>query len=152
MTLRVAVRFATERRGRVQVSALEATLDQMIESNTAYSKSFRPVNEKRAFEERAQLRARLDKAYDRLKFKRQEERSIFGDVQQAEARLQQLADEEAGLATAVRELEQRRDEAASTVQVCSATLLACTTVAVSPLCACCISCKIETTHIACLYG
>jgi uncharacterized protein YhaN len=100
----------------LQVLALERTLDQMIESNTAFNKSFKPVNEKRAFEERAKLRERLDRVYDNLKFKRAGERALAGDVAQAEARQAQLAVEEAGLAAVVRELEARREEAAAAVQ------------------------------------
>jgi coiled-coil domain-containing protein 39 len=99
------------------VAALERTLDQMIESNTCYNKSFKPVNEKRAFEERVKLREKLDKAYDRLKFKRQEERGIVGDVLQAEGRQKQLAEEEMGLLHAVQQLEQRREEASTSIQV-----------------------------------
>ena len=108
----------------VQVLALERTLDQMIEANTAYSKSFRPVNEKRAFEERAALRERLDKVYDRLKFKRGEERALAGDAAAAESRQAQLAQEEAALATGVQQLERRCDEAATAIQVHAAGLLA----------------------------
>lgn len=96
---------------------MERTLDQMIESNTLYNKSFKPVNEKLAFEERAKLRQKLDKAYDRLKFKRQEERSIVGDVLQAQARQKLLADEESGLVHAMGQLQQRREEANASIQV-----------------------------------
>jgi uncharacterized protein YhaN len=89
----------------------------MVESNTAYHKSFKPVNEKRAFEERAKLRQKLDQAYDRLKFKRQDEHALLGDTMQAEARCAQLQEEEAGISSSVQQLAQRRDEAADAIQV-----------------------------------
>ena len=37
----------------------------MAASNQAYNRSYKPVNEKRAFAERSKLRERLDKVYDR---------------------------------------------------------------------------------------
>ena len=89
----------------------------MVKSNTAYSRSYKPVNEKRAFAERAKLRERLDKVYDRLKFKRQEERGMAGDVAVAEARVRQLEDEEVNLRRIVDEVERRRDEIQAAVQV-----------------------------------
>lgn len=100
------------------MATLEQTLEQMIESNMAYSRSYKPVNEKRAFAERAKLREQLDKVYDRLKFKRQEERGVMGDVAQAEARVAQLQEEEADLRHMVDEVERRQAEAQAAVQVC----------------------------------
>lgn len=100
-----------------QVNTLEQTLEQMVASNTAYNRSYKPVNEKRAFAERAKLREQLDKVYDRLKFKRQEERGMAGDVAQAEARVRQLQEEEADLRRIVDEVERHRVEAQAAVQV-----------------------------------
>jgi uncharacterized protein YhaN len=91
----------------------------MVESNTAYHKSFKPVKEHSAFQERAKLREKLDQAYDRLKFKRQDEHGIVGDAMQAEARCAQLQEEEVGISSAVQQLVQRRDEAADAIQVSS---------------------------------
>lgn len=99
------------------MATLEQTLEQMVESNMAYSRSHKPVNEKRAFAERAKLREELDRVYDRLKFKRQEERGVAGDVAQAEARVRQLQEEEADLTRMVGEVERRRAEAQAAVQV-----------------------------------
>lgn len=101
----------------VQAGALERTLQEMVGANQGLSKSFKPVSERVAFDERAKLRAQLDKTYDRLKFKRGEERAIAGDIQQADGRLTMLADEKASLQNAVQALEQRRDEANAAVQV-----------------------------------
>eukprot|EP00892_Ulva_mutabilis_P002355 jgi/Ulvmu1/1211/UM109_0009.1 len=100
-----------------EVATLERTLEQMIESNTAFNRSYKPVNEKRAFAERVKLREQLDKVYDRLKFKRQEERGLLGDVAQAEARVAQLREEEADLRRVVEEVERRQAEAQAAVQV-----------------------------------
>lgn len=101
----------------LQVATLERTLEQMAASNQAYNKSFKPVNEKRAFAERSKLRERLDKVYDRLKFKRQEERNLMGDVWQAELRIQQLQHEQDTLQQVVQELGRHKEEALQSVQV-----------------------------------
>jgi DNA integrity scanning protein DisA with diadenylate cyclase activity len=100
-----------------QVATLERTLEQMAASNQAYNKSYKPVNEKRAFAERSKLRERLDKLYDRLKFKRQEERNLMGDVWQAEQRVQQLQHEHDALLQVVQELGRHKGEALAAVQV-----------------------------------
>jgi len=99
------------------VTALEKTLEQMVGSNVGFSKSFKAVNEKRAFDERAALREKLDRAYDRLKFKRNEERAVARDIEQASSRLGLMADEKGKLAQALAELERRRTEAQTAVQV-----------------------------------
>jgi vacuolar-type H+-ATPase subunit I/STV1 len=101
----------------VQVATLERTLDQMIQSNAAMSKAHKPVNEKRAFAERSALRQRLDKVYDRLKFKRADERNVAGDVQQAEGRLVQLEEERDSLLRVRAEIERLRNEAQAALQV-----------------------------------
>jgi coiled-coil domain-containing protein 39 len=121
MPSKVAMLLRVEgpRRGQrtVQVTTLERTLEQMVASNTAYNRSHKPVNEKRAFAERAKLRERLDKVYDRLKFKRQEERNLGGDVLQAQLRVQQLQHEQDALAHVVQELNRHKIEAQAAVDV-----------------------------------
>lgn len=89
----------------------------MAASNQAYNRSYKPVNEKRAFAERSKLRERLDKVYDRLKFKRQEERNLMGDVWQAELRVQQLQHEQDTLLQVVQELGRHKEEALAAVHV-----------------------------------
>lgn len=89
----------------------------MAASNQAYNRSYKPVNEKRAFAERSKLRERLDKVYDRLKFKRQEERNLMGDVWQAELRVQQLQHEQDTLRQVVQELGRHKEEALAAVHV-----------------------------------
>ena len=76
------------------MAALEATLNQLVAANGGYGSSFRKVDSKTAFKERAALREKLDKAYDKLKFRRGEEGSLVADLQQAEARLTNLAGEQ----------------------------------------------------------
>lgn len=124
----------------VQAGALERTLQEMVGANQGLSKSFKPVSERVAFDERAKLRAQLDKTYDRLKFKRGEERAIAGDIQHADGRLTMLADEQASLQNAVQALEQRRDEASAAVQVRplrARALLLCRSMCVCDVCAHC---------------
>ena len=102
----------------LQVTALEKTLEQMIGSNMGFTKSFKPVNEKQAFEDRTLLREKLDRVYDRLKFKRNEERAIARDVEQASSRLELMAQEESKLSRAIEALDRRRIEAHNAVLVC----------------------------------
>lgn len=56
-------------------------------------------------------RDKLDKVYDKLKFKRQEEAVLVADLQQIDGRLNNLASEQRGLATVVDELMRRKMEA-----------------------------------------
>ena len=70
------------RKAEREVAALEVTLAQMFGANHNYGASFKKVDNGTAFSERAALREKLDRAYDRLKFRRQEEAVLVGDVQQ----------------------------------------------------------------------
>ena len=56
-------------------------------------------------------RDKLDKTYDKLKFKRQEEAALVMDLQQVEARLGNLELEHRGVAATVEEMARRRVEA-----------------------------------------
>ena len=56
-------------------------------------------------------RDKLDKTYDKLKFKRQEEAALVMDLQQVEARLGNLELEHRGVAATVEEMARRRAEA-----------------------------------------
>ena len=54
----------------------------------------------------------MDKVYDKLKFKRQEEAALVMDLQQVEARLANLTAEHRSVAATVDELSRRRADAA----------------------------------------
>ena len=92
--LPTTARALPPRQAEQEVAALEATLNQLVAANGGYGSSFRKVDSKTAFKERAALREKLDKAYDKLKFRRGEEGSLVADLQQAEARLTNLAGEQ----------------------------------------------------------
>lgn len=69
------------RKAEKEVRALERSLEKLGTKNVDYAKSFKRVDDKRAYEERTSLRQKLDRAYDKLKFKRNEEKNIAGDVE-----------------------------------------------------------------------
>jgi uncharacterized membrane protein len=64
-----------------EVRALEKSLEKLGLKNTEYARSFKKVDNKQGYEERAALRQKLDRAYDRLKFKRNEEKNVAGDIE-----------------------------------------------------------------------
>ncbi|KAG2422661.1 hypothetical protein HXX76_015898 [Chlamydomonas incerta] len=94
-----------------EVAALEATLAQLMAVNTNFAASYKKVGSKEAFEERAALRDKLDKAYDKLKARRADEAAIAGDIQVSESRLANLAQEQRGLQALVDDMTRRRAEA-----------------------------------------
>lgn len=93
------------------MAALEATLGQLMQANGAYGNTFKKVDTRTSFAERAALRERLDKAYDRLKFKRQEEAVTAAECGQINGRLANLSAEQQGLANLVDDLGRRKTEA-----------------------------------------
>eukprot|EP00798_Chlamydomonas_sp_ICE-L_P017613 gene17613-23946_t len=99
------------RKAEKEVAALEATLVQMMGANHKYGGTFKKVDDRTSFTERAVLREKLDRAYDKLKFRRQEEAAIIGDLQQAEARLAGLSGEHRNLQATMNELLRRKAEA-----------------------------------------
>lgn len=58
------------KRSEKEVRALERTLAHLNGTNSGLRSSFRRVDEKEAEAERLELRQRLDRAYDKLKFRR----------------------------------------------------------------------------------
>ncbi len=82
------------RKAEREVTALEATMMQLLVANGNYGSSFKKVDSQASINERAALRDKLDKTYDKLKFKRQEEASLVMDLQQVESRLLNLSAEQ----------------------------------------------------------
>eukprot|EP00951_Prasinocladus_malaysianus_P015350 scaffold117611_cov27-Prasinocladus_malaysianus.AAC.1 len=64
-----------------EVRALEKSLEKLGLKNIDYAKSFKRVDDKEGYEERTKLREKLDRVYDKLKFKRNEEKNIAGDIE-----------------------------------------------------------------------
>ncbi|CAD7704050.1 unnamed protein product, partial [Ostreobium quekettii] len=81
------------RKGEKEVQALQQTLEKLLDANNQLGASFRRVPNEASLKERMDLRERLDRAYDKLKFKRTEEMNIAADIQQAEIRLRALRKE-----------------------------------------------------------
>lgn len=101
------------RQAEKEVAALETTLSQLLGCNSQYGQSFKKVDNKTAFQERAALREKLDCAYDKLKYKRGEESALMGDVSVAEQRLNNLLAEQRSLAGQVEELARKKAEVES---------------------------------------
>ncbi|GMH34075.1 hypothetical protein BSKO_01909 [Bryopsis sp. KO-2023] len=99
-----------------EVRALETTLAKLIDVNVEYGNSMRKVSGETSVTQRLELRDKLDRAYDKLKFKRAEEMNIEADIHQAEARLRNLVKEGQGHQTAVTELSKREAEAERQLQ------------------------------------
>jgi len=99
------------RKAEKEVAALEATLLQCVGSNGQYASSFVKVDSNSAFKERAVLRERLDRVYDKLKFKRQEEAVLAADCAQLSSRLASLNAGQRGLTAVTEDLARRKDEA-----------------------------------------
>mmetsp|Transcript_20436 Transcript_20436/g.66353 ORF Transcript_20436/g.66353 Transcript_20436/m.66353 type:complete len:909 (-) Transcript_20436:163-2889(-) len=95
------------RKAEKEVHALEGTLYKLTEKNALFRGSYRRVEDSEALSERRALREQLDRTYDKMKAKRNEERSLQQDVEQHDARLANLQREEGTLAKAVQELGDR---------------------------------------------
>lgn len=93
-----------------EVRALEGTLARLNDTNSALRGSYRAVNDKSAEQEKLDLRAKLDKAYDRLKFRRNSERAVREDIQQADGRISNMYREEQSLNDQIRELGMKKQE------------------------------------------
>lgn len=91
-----------------QVHALENTLAKLVNVNVSYGKSMKKVSSEDSVAQRMDLRSKLDRAYDKLKFKRAEEMNIAADIQQAEAKLKNMMKEGQGAQTSVEELRRRK--------------------------------------------
>ena len=76
-----------------EVGALEATLNKLLDKNKAYRTSFRRVDQNQMMHMTSTLRNKLDKAYDKMKLKRIEERSLQEDLDQSEHRLSDMSAE-----------------------------------------------------------
>mmetsp|Transcript_5711 Transcript_5711/g.6544 ORF Transcript_5711/g.6544 Transcript_5711/m.6544 type:complete len:927 (+) Transcript_5711:140-2920(+) len=104
------------RKAEKEVRALEKTLGKLGDKNSMYRNSFKPVGDNDKLQQRAQLRERLDRAYDRMKFKRNEERSLQHDLEHIELRLSTVTQEESTLGNSVEELKKRKSKADSDYQ------------------------------------
>mmetsp|Transcript_5128 Transcript_5128/g.9691 ORF Transcript_5128/g.9691 Transcript_5128/m.9691 type:complete len:950 (+) Transcript_5128:130-2979(+) len=96
------------RKAEKEVRALEATLSKLNNKNTLYRTSLKPVADQKRLQERGQLREKLDRAYDRMKFKRNEERALQHDLDQIGSRLDNLMGEEGTLTGILEELNNRQ--------------------------------------------
>ena len=92
------------RQAEKEVKALEATLDKLVGTNRAFRSSFRPATDREALSEQAALREKLDRSYDRLKFKRSEERQLAQDLEAAGARLSAAHRQQAELSASLESL------------------------------------------------
>lgn len=104
------------RRAEKEVQALETTLLQLVSANGNFTQTFKKVDSKSSVEERAALRDKLDRAYDKLKFKRSEESVVSSDLQQLEARLGSMSVEHRSATSASEDYARRRTEALRAVK------------------------------------
>ncbi|GAX79427.1 hypothetical protein CEUSTIGMA_g6868.t1 [Chlamydomonas eustigma] len=104
------------RKAEQEVTALETTMLQLVAANGNYGATFKKVDSLASVAERAALREKLDKSYDKLKFKRQEEASLVMDLQQVEARLVNLSAEHRGVTSSLDDMSRRRNEAMRQVE------------------------------------
>jgi hypothetical protein len=79
------------RKAEKEVRALESTLGKLNEKNNVYRTSLRRADDGDMLKERGTLREKLDHAYDKMKFKRGEERALQQDLERHDARLGTLA-------------------------------------------------------------
>ena len=93
------------RKAEKEVRALESTLGKLNEKNNVYRTSLRRADDGDMLRERGTLREKLDHAYDKMKFKRGEERALQQDLERHDARLAGLADENDALHASLRDLE-----------------------------------------------
>ena len=104
------------RKAEKEIKALEATLSKLNGKNSSFRGSFRRAESSDQLREQDALREKLDRAYDRMKFKRAEERALMQDVEQYQARLRNARGEEDALAEAVGLAQQRAETAAREVE------------------------------------
>ncbi|MEW5311178.1 MAG: hypothetical protein WDW38_002914 [Sanguina aurantia] len=102
---------AAIRKAEKEVAALETTLSGLMVANNGFGSSFKKVDSAASVAERAALREKLDRAYDKLKFKRGEEGGLLDDVRQSSARLVILEAEARGMAGQVEELARKKADA-----------------------------------------
>lgn len=95
------------RKAEKEVRALESTLGKLNEKNHVYRTSLRRADDGDALQERGTLREKLDHSYDKMKFKRGEERALQQDLERHDARLASLADENDTLHDSLRHLEDK---------------------------------------------
>lgn len=102
---------ANIRKAEKEVKALETTLGKINQKNNVFRGSIKPVKDDGddALTERAALREKLDNAYDKMKFKREEEATLQRDLEASEDRMRRLAEEAEDLDASLAEL---RDDAA----------------------------------------
>lgn len=93
------------RKAEKEVRALESTLGKLNEKNNVFRTSLRRADDGDMLRERGTLREKLDHAYDKMKFKRGEERALQQDLERHDARLASLADENDALHLSLRDLE-----------------------------------------------
>ena len=87
--------------------ALEATLSKVNLNNTSYRGSFRPGGSTQALQMRQQLRDKLDRAYDRMKIARSEERNLQNDIDQCKHRYESMKSEIMSVQALVADFEER---------------------------------------------
>lgn len=90
-----------------EVKALEVALVRLGVKNDQFRSSLAPAGDPGRLAERDELRDRLDRAYDAMKFRRGEEQALAADEQQAGAKLANLQAEEAALRRATDDLSRR---------------------------------------------
>lgn len=94
------------RKAEKEVRALEATLAKLNIQNDNFRTTLRKVSDDDdALGERATLREKLDHAYDKMKFRREEEQSLERDLERADAKLRSLHDEAGALNLSLDHLE-----------------------------------------------
>jgi len=94
------------RKAEKEVSALEATLAKLNEKNENFRTTLKKVSDgDDAISERAALRERLDQAYDKMKFKREEERSLQEQLLRHDASLRALHDQAGKLNLSLDDME-----------------------------------------------
>lgn len=88
---------AAIRKAEKEVRALEATLEKLKGRNSSFRGSFRRAESSDKLRDQEALREKLDRTYDRMKFKRAEERALLQDVEQYQARLRNAQGEQQAL-------------------------------------------------------
>ena len=98
------------RRAEKEVRALEATLAKVNLNNTSYRGSFRPGGsgtQSQALTRMKELREKLDRAYDRMKIARNEERNLQDDIEQSMHRYESMKSEFASVQALVADFTER---------------------------------------------
>lgn len=97
-------------RAEKEVRALEATLGKLTDKNNMFRDTGKVVKDANQLQEKADLRAKLDKTYDRMKQKREEEKALRGDLEAMQGREAALSAEELALTDSVEDLRKRRED------------------------------------------